>query len=176
MATPIIYVSHNIIEICRLCDQLVVLDRGKVVGHGGLQDVLVSMDVPQLVGPEAGSVIAGTVSAYDSNYDLTSIDFSGGELRVPGHHGAAGTKLRLHIHANDISLCRERPRETTILNVLDAQIEALEDVSGATCLVRLVVGQERLLARVTRRSSADLELQPGQSIVAQIKAVAVREP
>ena len=40
---PVIYVSHNLDEICRLCDHLVVLDAGKIVANGELQSVLVKV-------------------------------------------------------------------------------------------------------------------------------------
>lgn len=175
-SVPVVYVSHNIEEICRLCDHLVVIDAGRIVADGELQSVLVRTDVPLLAGEEAGSVIVGEVSSYDADYDLTSIRFTGGELRVPGSHGDAGATLRLRIRANDISLCRERPRQTTILNVLGAVIEDIQATQGPSNLLRLKVGSEQLLARITRRSCDDLGLQVGDKVEAQIKAVAVREP
>lgn len=176
LATPILYVSHDLDEVCRLCDHLVVLDAGSVVADGDLQSVLVRMDVPQLAGGEASALVTGEVTAYEDDYELTHIRFPGGEFRVPGRHGAPGTTLRLRIRANDVSLCRGRPEETTILNILPARIDAIDAVGGASELVRLAVGDVRLLARVTRRSIDELGLAAGQSIHAQIKAVAVREP
>lgn len=174
LATPILYVSHNIDEVCRLCDHLVVIEGGRVVADGELQSVLVRMDVPSLSGEEAGSVIAGSVSGYDAEYDLTSIRFSGGEFRVPGHHAGTGSPLRLRIRASDISLCRGKPAQSTILNILSATIDEIEDAQGATRLLRLRVGEERMLARITRRSCDELELRQGDRVEAQIKAVAVR--
>jgi molybdate transport system ATP-binding protein len=174
LSMPILYVSHNIEEVCRLCDHLIVIDAGRVAADGDLQSVLVRMDVPQLAGEEAGAVIVGEVSGYDADYELTRIRFRGGELRVPGHHGEAGSPLRLRIRANDISLCRKRPSQTTILNILSAKIAAIENATGATRLLRLEVGGEQLLARITRLSCDELNLQRGDTVSAQIKAVAVR--
>ena len=93
---PIIYVSHNIEEICRLCDYLVVLERGRMIAEGELQSVLVRMDLPLLSGEEAGSVIYGTIGAYDTEYDLTRLAFSGGELMVAGHKELACPGCRLN--------------------------------------------------------------------------------
>jgi len=175
LSLPILYVSHHIEEVCRLCDHLLVIDNGRIVASGDLQTVLVRMDVPLLSGAEAGSVIVGEVIDYDTDYDLTTIGFSGGAFRVPGRHGDSGLPLRLRIRANDISLCRERPGQTTILNVLDAKIEAMQAADGPSRLLRLRVGDDLLLARVTRRSCDDLGLQTGETLQAQVKAVAVRE-
>lgn len=175
-AIPIIYVSHNLDEICRLCDQLVVLDHGRVVANAELQSLLVQFDLPQIAGNEAGSVISGRIENFDEKFGLTELAFSGGTLWLPGRLGSVADKLRLRIRANDISLCRERPSYTTVLNLLDVVIEDVQDTRAPTLLVRIVAGQERLIARVTRRSREEMNLRPGDKMVAQVKAVAVRGP
>ena len=176
LATPIIYVSHNIEEVCRLCDHLIVMDKGRIAANGELQSVLASIDIPAISGAIAGAVIFAEVTNYDDTYDLTTMRISGGELRVPGQHGDRGTRMRLRVRANDVSLCREVPQRTTILNVLPARIDEIQPSHGASQLLRLDVGDEKLLARVTRRSCEELKLRAGESVFAQIKAVAVQEP
>jgi molybdate transport system ATP-binding protein len=171
---PIIYVSHNIEEICRLCDHLVVMEAGRVLASGELQDVLVQLDIPVLGGDNAGSIIDGVIARYDGDDDLTCLEFSGGRLWVPGHVGAEGAALRLRTQASDISLCRSRPEQSTILNILPAEIEAIQPGQGPTILVRLRLGEDRIVARVTRRSIRELGLQEGESLFAQVKSVAVR--
>jgi molybdate transport system ATP-binding protein len=175
-STPIIYVSHNIEEICRLCDHLIVLDAGQVVASGELQSVLVRLDIPAVAGEEAGSIIAGTIAEYDAKYDLTAISCSAGQLWLPGNLGTITQKLRLRIRANDISLNRDRPTRSSILNLLEVVIEDIQDTPGPTQLVRIVAGQERLIARITRRSREELNLQLGDTVIAQVKAAAVRGP
>jgi len=172
--TPIIYVSHNIDEICRLCDQLLVLDKGRVVASGALQDVLVRADLPVLGGQEACSVIEGAVEGFDSGDKLLRLRIASGFLWVPGEPRSAGTPVRLRIRANDISLCRERPQETTILNIIPALIEAIAAGSGPSTMLRLAAGTDRLLARVTQRSIRELQLRRGDEVFAQIKSVALR--
>ena len=175
-STPIIYVSHNIEEICRLCDHLIILDAGKVVASGELQSVLVRLDIPALAGEEAGSVIAGTIAEYDSQYDLTSVSCSAGQICLPGKLGTVTEKLRLRIRANDIVLSRDRPTRSSVLNLLEVVIEDIQDTPGPTQLIRIVAGQEQLIARITRRSREELNLQPGDTVIAQVKAAAVRGP
>jgi len=171
---PIVYVSHNIDEICRLCDHLLVMDAGRVVADGSLQSVLVQMDIPALGGQQAGSVIQGNVRDYDEGDDLTHLQFSGGELWVPGKAKIDGSPLRLRIRANDVSLCRARPLQSTILNIVPAVVEEIQPDRGPSTLVRLVLGQDRIVARVTRRSIRELKLKTGDAIFAQIKSVAVK--
>ena len=171
---PIIYVSHNIDEVCRLCDHLVVIDGGQVVADGELHDVLVRMDIPALGGDQSGSVIEGIAHEYDDEDDLTRLAFSGGDLWVPGRAAEEGAPLRLRIRASDVSLCRSMPEQSTILNILPAVVEAFQPGNGPSMLVRLKLGDDRIVARVTRRSIRELGLQPGDELFAQIKSVAVR--
>ena len=171
---PIVYVSHNIGEICRLCDHLVIVDNGRVVGNGELQSVLVRTDLPILTGEEAGSVIHGTVSDYDRDDGLTKLSYSGGDLWVPGEYGSTGTAVRLRVRANDISLCRNRPVQSSIINVVPCVIESIQEDAAPSVLARVALGQDRVLARVTRRSVRQLELKEGDELFAQIKSVAVR--
>ncbi len=173
-SVPVIYVSHNIDEICRLCDHLLVIEGGQVIADGGLQDVLIRTDVPTLAGAEAGSVIEGTVSAYDSGDELLRLATSSGELWVPGSALEPGSPLRLRIRANDVSLCRTRPEQSTILNIVPARVDTIQQEAGPSVLVTLSVGSDKLLARVTRRSLRDLSLAEGDEVYAQIKSVAVR--
>ncbi|MCH7822978.1 MAG: molybdenum ABC transporter ATP-binding protein [Proteobacteria bacterium] len=174
LSLPILYVSHNIEEVCRLCDHLVVMDRGRVLADGEIQSVLVDLDLPLLAGDEAGSVILATVDAYDADYDLTRLNFSGGELLVPGRLGAKGSRLRLRIRANDVSLCRTRPSDSTILNIIPVTVDRIHKDKGPYVLVRLRAGSDLLTARLTRRSCDDIGLKPGGQLLAQIKSVAVR--
>ncbi|MDA1062737.1 MAG: molybdenum ABC transporter ATP-binding protein [Proteobacteria bacterium] len=173
---PIIYVSHNIDEICCLCDHLVVLDQGRVAASGELQSVLVRMDLPQVMGDAAGSILDGRIANFDAKYSLSLLTFAGGELWLPGRLGNIGDRYRLRIRANDVSLSRTRPQDTTVLNLLDVVIEAVQDAPPAAQLIRVLAGQQRLVARITRRSRENLNLQPGDRVVAQVKAVAVSRP
>lgn len=171
---PVIYVSHDIDEICRLCDQLAVMSDGNVAAHGSLQAVLLRADLPALGGSEAGAVIHATVEGLDSEHELSILAGAGTRLWVPGDGLRAGTSVSLRIRANDVSLCLSRPERTSILNILEASVENLREESGGTVLVRLRVGTESILARITKKSCADLSLQTEMRVFAQIKSIAIR--
>ena len=172
LSVPVIYVSHDIDEVSRLCDHLVVLDEGKVAAAGSLVDLLAFADVPQLSGNNAGVVLWG--KPVDTEDGLTRFDFGDGDIWAPGDFTSESVALRLRIAANDVSICRERPSETTILNVLHATVENVRADDSATVIVRLGLGNQNLLARVTRRSAKRLELKEGDRVFAQVKSVTVR--
>lgn len=174
LKVPMLYVSHSLDEMTRLCDHLVVMQSGKVLGQGRLHDMLMRTDLPILGGGEASTVLDVRVLDYDAQYQLSRLQFAGGEIVVPGRHGDRDCPLRLRIMASDVSLCRERPQSSSILNILPAAVESRQAEAGGHVLVQLRVGDVRIMARVTMKSAVALELAPGQSVFAQIKSVAVK--
>lgn len=172
LSVPVVYVSHDIEEISRLCDHLVLLDDGKVAASGALLDVVSRVDIPVLSGRNAGVVIWGT--PVDHEDGLTRFDFGDGDIWVPGEFSVGKNPLRLRIAASDVSIARDKPTSTTILNILRTTIEEVHSVDTATALVRLGAGNQSLLARVTNRSVRSLDLKPGDQVFAQIKSVTVR--
>ncbi len=168
---PVLYVSHSLDEVCRLCDTLVVLGGGAIRASGPIETVLGDIDNPAL---DAGvSILHGSVTDYDRHYDLSTVALTAGHLRVSGSYGI-DTRLRLLIRSSDISVCREHPSQTSILNILPVRIDAIAEGSASTVQLRLAAGPDHLVAIVTRRSCTDLKLGVGDRVYAQIKSVAVR--
>jgi len=174
LSIPILYVSHSIDEVCRLCDQLVVLDAGRVLASGEIRSVLTDASSPLLAGEDAGAVVEAVVESVDAVDELARLSFSGGEFLIAGTGYRPGERLRLRIRASDISLVRERPAASSILNILPARVDSIEEGDGGMATARLRVGRETLLARLTRRSVRDLQLAAGTEIFAQIKSAAIR--
>ena len=61
------------------------------------------------------------------------------------------------------------------LNVLAGEVAALGPEAGPARDVQLNLGGQRVLANLTARSVAELELMPGRAIFAIIKTVAIDE-
>ena len=172
---PIIYVSHSPREVARLADHIVLLDNGRVTACGPLNDILTRTDLPVARDPEAGVTINTTINSYDSEFGLTELGFSGGSLLTPGNVGEAGTQVRVRVMARDISLTLQRQQETSILNILPASVVELADTGEAQILIKLDCGGHPLLAHITKKSAATLQLTTGKLLFAQIKTVALLE-
>jgi molybdate transport system ATP-binding protein len=170
---PMVYVTHSRQEVIQLADYLVILEHGRVQAAGMLADMLTRLDLPLAKSAEAASVWQGTVTHYDAEFQLARAEFAGVTLDLPMPTAAVGTRLRIQIYAHDVSLALERPRNTSILNVLPATLcEKADDHSGHA-YVRLRCGEEILLAQLTRKSSQLLELRAGMPVFAQIKGTSI---
>ncbi len=171
---PVLYVSHSPDEVARLADHVVLLDQGRVVAQGALQETLARLDLPTAFSEDAGVVIEARVAAHDDAYHLSRLDFAGGEVLVARRAAAIGQRLRFRVHARDVSLALSRSEDSSITNVIAATVCALVEAdTPAHVLVRLDAAGTPLLARITRRSSDHLQLAPGLAVWAQIKAVAL---
>ncbi len=171
---PIIYVTHDVSEVARLATTLVVLDAGKVVLNGPVEQVLSDPAAVPLVGVrDAGAVIMTKVAGRMLDDNLTELAFSGGRLVLPGQFGALGQRVRVRIPAQDVIISREKPEGLSALNILRVTVSGIEQGQGPGVAVGLTAGNERILARITRRSARLLGLEVGQEVYAILKATAV---
>jgi molybdate transport system ATP-binding protein len=173
---PIIYVSHSEEEIARLADNLIVIEKGKVIAQGELLAMLSNLNSPLSKVDNCFGLIDCVVSQINKSYHLAQLSFDGLSLRLPCGQLSIGQKARVRVLAKDISLCLSPPEDSSILNILPVTIVdiKLEDShEGAQCLVSLQVGGFYLIARISEYSRQELKLQIGLNLYAQIKAMAL---
>lgn len=171
---PVVYVSHALDEVARLADHVVLLDKGRAIASGALNEILARLDLPTAHLDEAGVVIEARVAAHDEAYHLTRLDFSGGSLWVGKVERAAGTLARARVLARDVSIATVAPQGSSISNILHARITGIHDEGVDKVMVRMAVGASHvLLSRITRRSRDLLGLTVGMEVFAQVKSVAL---
>ena len=177
LSLPVLYVSHDIGEVERLADYMVLLDAGQVVAAGPLSDLLADSRLPVARAGQAATVLEARVGAFLAQDGLTALDIDGETLLSPGRIGEEGSTYRVRIAASDVSLAVDRPSLTTILNVVPVRVADVEPLDEAQVNVLVTFGHReggrRLLVRVTRRAQRLLGIRAGQDIYAQIKAVSL---
>lgn len=174
---PIFYVSHEMEEIIRLADLLVLLDEGKVAAQGAVEELTSRLDLWPLTGRhEAGSVIRTVLRGHDTTYGLSELAFPGGRLRVTKLDLPLGTPVRVRIRARDVVLATERPQHLSIRNAFVGKVTDVASGSGPLVDLRLDIGTDAqpvpVLARITRRAFQELQLAPNKPIFALVKSVA----
>ncbi len=177
---PIIYVSHNIDEIVRLADRVVVIHGGRVTAIGDVAEVLNRRDVQSLLlgeserEDETSTIIEARVTRHDDAHDLSELDFNGGALTLTRLDLAPGSSVRLRIHARDVAIATERPHGLSIQNILEGEVTELRPISAAQVdLLLTIADAQRLTARITRRAAERLDLAQGRKVWALVKAVAL---
>ncbi|MGB1139374.1 MAG: molybdenum ABC transporter ATP-binding protein [Halioglobus sp.] len=173
LGIPMLYVSHDIEEVSHIADDIVLLDNGTLADQGPLLEMSCRLDTRLSREEQAAALLDATVVDHDTTFGLTQLHVEGQSMFVNLLAEQAGARYRVRIPARDVSLCRERPGATSILNILEVRIEEIEQSSGPRLLVRLRLGEQFLLARITRKSATDLSLAPGDTVCAQIKSAAL---
>ncbi len=172
---PIIYVSHSPAEVARLADNLVLMEQGRVLATGPINDVLTRFDLPVAHDVDAGAVILAIPGQYDAENDLTPLQIRAGILWVTGRVPDQSA-VRVRVLARDVSLTLQKQSGTSILNIVPVTVVETSAEGTAGTLVKLDMAGTNILARVTRKSAAALGIGPGKSLYAQIKTVALLGP
>src|SRR5215471_12388041 len=126
---------------------------------------------------EAAVSLRGLIEKSEARFGLLRVSLPGGHILVPSTSGAVGDHIRIRILATDVSLAREPPGPSSILNVLPAKIVATNAHNAYEILAAVALGEDgagaRLLARVAQKSWDELGFARGQNVFAQVKSVAM---
>lgn len=168
---PVIYVTHAPDEVLRLADYVAILDQGRLTAAGTVEEMLPVLAMRPGFGDSAGTMISALVDAHHPSDGITELRFQGGRLWVPLLPMIEGHRVRCRILPRDVSLSIHAPVLCSVLNILPARVESLLEMEGdANVLVRLDLNGTLILSSITRKSARELDLRPGQSLYAQIKA------
>jgi molybdate transport system ATP-binding protein len=171
---PMLYVTHAVDELARLADHVVVLAQGRVKAAGPVDEVLSAIDAPGVAGDEAGALVHGVVAERSDQWQLARVDFDHGSFWLRDSGIAVGRQVRLRILARDVSLATCEPLGTSIQNHFPCIVESIApDTHPSQVLVRVLCGHTALVARITRRALAGLDLKAGGPAWAQVKSVAL---
>ena len=173
MHLPIVYVSHALEEVARIADTLVLLDEGRTIATGPINDVLARLDLRPFTGQaEASVVLTARVIEHDADAGMTVLAHPAGRLYVPLAAADIGTAVRLRVRARDVAIAVGDPGRLSIRNRLDATVAEIVDGPPPIVEIRLDISGDPLVANITRDAARSLGLAVGQKVTALIKAVA----
>ncbi len=172
-SVPIVYVSHSLEEILNLADRIVVLDSGRAVASGPIEELMSRRDLQSVTGyTDCGAILTTVVYSHHDAQGLSHLRFHGGLLKVPRLAVALGGRVRVRIEARSVAIALVAPEQTSVQNILPATVEEILRENGSLVDVRLDIGCP-LLARITPLALQTLDLKPGMRVFAIIKSVAV---
>ncbi|WP_050924866.1 molybdenum ABC transporter ATP-binding protein ModC, partial [Vibrio harveyi] len=128
---PIVYVTHSLQEILRLAQHLSILDKGRIMTSGKLEDVWASHAMrPWQSFSDHSSLFEGKIATHHDKYALTCVKLAPCAcLWVQKVDGEPDTPIRLQVRANDVSIALEKPVGTSIRNVLAATVASIEELN-----------------------------------------------
>jgi len=170
---PILYVSHSVSEVSRLADQVVVMKDGRIDTAGPASDILSQPAFSTyLERREAGSILSGTVEAFDAAHRLATVRLGQTALQVPAQSAEPGKAVRVHIPARDVMLATVRPEGLSALNILEGHVAGIAFADGMA-LVQVACSGTLIQSRVTSLSIERLSLKAGSPVFAIVKSAAL---
>jgi len=177
-AVPMLYVSHDLSEILQLTDELLLLDRGSVVGHGRYLDLVHDRAAQALLHDRgmcnlvAGRVIRDSPEDGQSTLQLGDIGDRSQQLVIPHCGSPVGTIVTALVHPWDIALATDPIHAISIQNQLRGTVTR-SSLHAHGMIVEVDAGAT-LIAEISPRSAAALGIEPGRQLYCLIKSRAVR--
>lgn len=187
LAISIVYVSHRPEEMLQLADQLVVLDQGKQIASGAIETLIGGENSPFAGHAHCSSMLKVSAAKLNEGVSLVN-ENSLNEWFVEEQslwlQGAAPSKSmsvfdkqsaqkRVVIMARDVAISRHQLTQTSIVNQLACVIKGIDIQNDDRVLLRLGLGEQQLLALITRKSCDKLDLACGDQVYALVKSVAL---
>ncbi len=173
---PFLYVTHNLEELMRLADHVLLLNNGQLITSQPIGDILSDLTLPLSQQQNSGVIIECSAEQYDQQYQLHKLNLGNGlHLWASGSNAntKAQTKMRIRVYAKDVSITLQAATNSSILNILPATIIAISDVKNGQAIIKLNCDNHLLLSRVTAKSIQQLGLIVGKPVFAQIKGIAL---
>jgi len=160
---PMLYVSHSIDELQQVCDELLVLSQGKVIGYGGIHQMIHQLNHTQDRALNHAqdhtqaddylhqqTSLSLPIKTLDNGHGLAVLSLSSAidesqEIYLPAlvknTESVHEQTLRCFILASDISISLIEPVSSSIVNHLFAKITALNSL-GNKVLVTALYGDK----------------------------------
>jgi tungstate transport system ATP-binding protein len=175
-ARAAILITHDPTDAFSLADRIAVMQGGRIVQVATPEELVMDPATPFIATfTGAELLLDGAIQSVEQ--ELVSVLLEGGAtvwaaLRDAGAV-AVGDRVHVAYRPEDIVLALpDHAGETSAINRFEARVDAVVP-AGPLVRVRLT-GAAPLAALVTRRSAEALALTPGRSVIAQMKATALR--
>ncbi len=164
---PFVFISHSLIEMRLMADQVAVLEKGKLNG-------LVSPE--ELARQRMGQSASGYINLLElgvpqEKQGLLAFPWAGRELLLS--RGTRAESGMFELSSKDIILCKRHPDAISARNLLPCMIRSLFK-SGNKIGVELDCNGSTLVAEIVPDAAHELDISPGGMIWAAVKASAFR--
>lgn len=179
---PMLYVSHDLVEILQLTDDILFLDRGKSVGHGTYTEVIHREGVIDVVHDRGlTNVLAARVLENHAEDGISliellppadSADTLPARLVAPLCPSPAGSRILISIQPWEIALASSTVSGISIQNQVHGSVTRCTN-HGRSVLVDVQIGPH-VLVEISPRSMATLNIGLNRPIVCLVKAQAIQ--
>lgn len=190
LTVPMLLVSHDPVEVQALCDDLLVLRRGRLLARGRPREVLTDPEVFPLAEREGyENILPGRLVGFRGHNGVVALgprervgagEPEGIELVTGPTEARAGEDVLVSVAATDILLATKAPEGLSARNVLPARVGEIRTLKDAVLVTADLAhgsrsaGAPPLAVEITEATPAELGLAPDREIYLVIKAMSCR--
>ena len=175
---PMIYVSHAIDEILYLTNQIALLEHGKILAIGALNEVMHHTDVLALthsLGLE--NILQTSVLAHYTEDGYTLVALSNQQtLSIPLNKAAIGAITTISIAAASIALAQHALTGISIQNQVAGKVTRIQQI-GTKVLVTVQIDaafNTELVAEITTKALQTMSIEQGSHVMCLFKTQSIR--
>ena len=170
---PMIYVSHSLSEILELTDNIVVIEKGKVLANGSFFSLMSKPGLlPLFDRQRVENIVRVRVEASRDSSGFCRAKLCQHTLKMPHCRITPGQFLLIGIHADDIIISLERPIGMSIRNVIKGQILQIVE-NDSVGWIHVDIGQ-RIVIKVTLEAIEEMGITLNQDVYCLIKTHSIR--
>lgn len=173
LAMPVVLVTHDLNEAQLLADRMVVIEKGRALREGTTAEVMTDQEALRALGIREVAAMLPARLAEHLPDGLSRLETATGPLFLPAVEGAPGDMVRVRILAHEVILSRARPEGLSAQNILAGRVDRIVEGRGPAVTVHVAIGEDEVLARITRRAADRMALRPGDAVHAVFKSMSV---
>jgi molybdate transport system ATP-binding protein len=170
-AIPCLFVSHSRFEIETLASYAVLLKQGKIIAQGEVAELVTRLDLGLSHEEQSTSLLTANVRDHDHEFSLTELGLGKQTVWVQQIDTALDQAVSLRIFAKDVIVSTLEPVESSVLNHLTGKVSEVELTQASRVLLVITIDEQKVLARITRKSLVNLGIKIGQKVYIQFKSV-----
>jgi molybdate transport system ATP-binding protein len=167
-AVPFVLISHSLLELRLMTDQVLLFEQGRTNGHASPEELALQ----QMGTSPSGYLNLLRLAAPRQVNHLYGYPWGKNELWLAEESKSAQPVFLLS--SKDIILFKRHPEAISARNLLDCRVARRFEM-GNRAGIDLDCGGEHLIAEVMKETADELGIQPGLRLYAAIKATAFRE-
>lgn len=170
---PCLFVSHSRFEIESLASYAVLLQQGKIIAQGDVADLVTRLDLDLSHEEQSTSLLKATIRAHDDEFALTELSLGKQAVWVQQIEASIAQPVSLRVFSKDVIISTLQPVESSVLNHLIGEVSEIESTQASRVLLLVIIDEQKVLARITRKSLINLGIKIGQKVYIQFKAVSL---
>lgn len=175
---PMLIVSHIIGDILRLTKEMIVINKGEIVAHGDIFQLMTENLVPEIVKPRRYLNIIDACLEKEIEDEKLYIfkETKSRKTRFVTSAKIASelqpeTQIRMAIRPDDIALCKNELSDISIQNQIQGIVKKIIETDQSTfCIVDCGV---ELVVEITMAALKKLNIKEGDKVFSLIKAKAI---